>query len=941
MKPIRLVMSAFGPYKDRVEVDFEKLGSNGIFLITGDTGSGKTTIFDAICFALYGSASGSRRDNSTFRSDFASSNVKTYVELEFTHKGVFYKVERVPRYMRKKLRGEGMTMVGGDATLVYEDKVVTGDKVVTDKCVEILGINVSQFKQISMIAQGEFLELLLAKPQDRASIFRRIFDTGVYKNISDQLRMKYLNKKREYEDICLSLKGYKESIIWDEELDLEGGFLDLLTMLEQEITHDKKEEESLAMTIREVDKRVEILIQQISEGSIINDSYDMLEQNSLLLKELTNNSQEILEKEKLIRKNKDILERVVPKYQELDKLKEDCLEKESTLKETKGLFENVCSSFEEVSSRFQGLSSLMEELDQVKSMKKEWEDKLSRLDEIDRLTVLLEEKKLLRDSFLLSTKKGIQKKFGDKRSLELEFDNLQDEVKRLDNLYFQRKQIYLEKYELFLNSQAGILATTLKENCPCPVCGSLVHPNVASYDGELLSKELLDEEKEEVEKQLEQKEKYCLRLQDMKGKLDFLAQELQEIDEKQLQLEILKLEEKLKDVDLNFGDVGEGTFHDLELEIDRLEVQLNGISLDEDVSQELVLREIDKLDNKIMEYELEIEKIKKDYEYHVKEKANIQSLLTVLDNDLVQLRDRIEVVRQDYIQVYVSLGYDREEEYLKVQLSKEVLATLEGEVCEYYEKLTKLKNEIEALEKVIKGKERVDVFCLKQEKCQNNERLSELNLSLKNVHSKLSNNIKVYDKINSVYKRLVKLECDLVLYKDLSDTANGMITGKNKLEFEQFVQASYFDRVINEANKRFDCMTEGRYQLMRKEESFKLSDKLGLELEVMDYYTGKKRDIKSLSGGESFKAALALALGMSDTIMGYAGGVVVEAMFIDEGFGSLDDDSLESAMNAIMMLSQGNRLIGIISHVNELKLRIDKKIVVQKGSSGSRVSIVV
>ena len=216
MRPIKLVISAFGPYRDEVVIDFEKLGSSGIYLITGETGSGKTTIFDAISFALYGEASGSRRENSSFRSDFAKDDVKTFVKLIFVHKEVIYEIERVPKYMRKKLRGDGFTTVTGDATLLYLDKVISGDKNVNDKVIEILGINVKQFKQIVMIAQGEFLELLLAKPKDRAAIFRHIFDTSIYKNISDSLKSKYLEIKREYEDSSLSLNHYLESINWNE-----------------------------------------------------------------------------------------------------------------------------------------------------------------------------------------------------------------------------------------------------------------------------------------------------------------------------------------------------------------------------------------------------------------------------------------------------------------------------------------------------------------------------------------------------------------------------------------------------------------------------------------------------------------------------------------------------------------------------------------------------
>ena len=252
-----------------------------------------------------------------------------------------------------------------------------------------------------------------------------------------------------------------------------------------------------------------------------------------------------------------------------------------------------------------------------------------------------------------------------------------------------------------------------------------------------------------------------------------------------------------------------------------------------------------------------------------------------------------------------------------------------------------MNSQLKALEEFIKDKKRIDISNLECDRDNKNVELSEIELSLKNIHSKINNNKIVYDKLNSVYKNVQSLEKELAIYEDLSNTANGNIKGKNKLEFEQYVQASYFDNVLKSANVRFSYMTDSRYLLARKIESLKISDKLGLELEVIDNYTGKRREITSLSGGESFKASLALALGMSDVIQSYSGGIVVETMFIDEGFGSLDSESLESAMNAIMMLSNNDRLIGIISHVNELKDRIDKKIIVKKSGCGSSVSVSV
>lgn len=946
MKPLKLVMSAFGPYRDKVVVDFEHLGSNGIFLITGDTGSGKTTIFDAISFALFGEASGSRRENGTFRSDFASAQVKTFVRLEFEHKNVVYKIERIPRYMRKKVRGEGMTSVGGDATLTYLDQVITGDKNVTDKCIEILAMTASQFKQIVMIAQGEFLELLLAKPKDRASIFRRIFDTGIYKEISDRLKNSYLTKKREYEDLTLSLVGYQESIMLDCEVNLDMESSELLKLLALEIENDQKKEAELVKDKKNRDKQLEEIVKKISEGTIVNASFLELENAQLLFEKLKQEESQFLEKKELVLKNRIIYEQIIPKYKELKKVEVELLEKEEKLKYNQNMHQTIIKNYEKSFLNFQKLELFNCELEELKLLKQDYENKLSVLVQIDQLNNEIEKKSLLRDKLVLQDKKNIFKKFENKKKLELEMKEWKEQLCSLKMKYFSKNQDYLKNYDQFLCSQAGILASTLKENCPCPVCGSLDHPHVAIYDGPVLTKEQLDLEKKIVDELSLQLEEIRLKIQDRELQIKYLDQDLVDVSQENLIAEIQVLKEKISEnkidiINEDFNKIGD--FHQIEIDLKCLQEQLGDLYNQVDVGdiQDDISGEIFNLNQEIQKKNLKIEKIRTEYEHQVQEKVKIESILQVLQDDLAKLGEQVIIVRQSYVDSYQTLGYKKEDNYLTIQLEQDEISKLDQEIQHYYDQIHQLDSKIKTLKSVIRNKKIVDIDSLEKEKCQINEKLNCNLLSLKEVQSKLSNNIKIYDKINSVYEKSKKLEKGVMVYKDLSDTANGMIAGKNKLEFEQFVQASYFDRVIESANKRFSCMTEERYQLVRKEEAVKVSDKLGLELEVMDYYTGKKRDIKSLSGGESFKASLSLALGMSDTIQAFSGGVVVDAMFIDEGFGSLDDESLDAAMNAIMMLSQGNRMVGIISHVNQLRTRIDKKIVVRKSRCGSNVSVIL
>lgn len=940
LKPIKLVISAFGPYKDRVEIDFTKLGENGIFLITGDTGSGKTSIFDALSFALFGEASGSRRENSSFRSDFASDDISTFVELEFVHKDVFYKLERIPRYTRKKKRGKGITLVGGEASLNFLDKVITGEKNVTDKCVEILGMNANQFKQIVMIAQGEFLDLLLAKTKDRATIFRHIFGTDIYKDISDCLKNKYLLKKREYEDMFTLIKGYIQGVQLSCVLNGNERTDQVLTLLDKELKSDIEVESNLEekrmVLLDESSKLVEI----ISKGKIINDSILNLNKANERLNVLLRNKDKIKVKEETVKSNRDIWNVIMPKYRELINLKKDFVDKKNKIDNNKKDYLVLIDDFEQVMSKYNGIKDILNQIQNYNKLIDETEKKLSLLDEIDNLNKEFNNlsKKLL--FCKLEDKREIFRKIKDCRIKKIEIDELRSKIATLKSEYVNNNEIYIAHYDLFLSAQAGILATDLKEGQACPVCGSLSHPCLASLVDNVLTKEELDNEKRELENKYQVLENVILNLHENEKKFEILRKDIINEDENSLIKEIDELESKCLGVKININDVN---VKELDKKVQQLSLIIEEkkcILSDEDEKEKLNY-ELTKYKKLVVNLEKEIDEIRKKYDLLLNKKSNIESLINVLNDDIIDLERKIEVVNEDYVICYQELGYNTEEDYLTIRLEKDSILKVEEEINKYKEELLEVKGNINSLEKIVGDQVMVNLSIYEERSQVINNQLDNINLSLKNINSKISNNKKIYDRLKDVSEDLMKLEKEVMIYKDLSDTANGTIAGKNKLEFEQYVQASYFDRVLISANKRLSYMTDDRYQLLRKEESFKVSDKLGLELEVMDYYTGKKRDIKSLSGGESFKASLSLSLGMSDTIQEYSGGVVVDAMFIDEGFGSLDDESLEQAMNAIMMISENNKIIGIISHVNELKSRIDKKIVVKKSSSGSSVNLVI
>ena len=421
MRPINVTISAFGPYKDQVYIDFTQF-DNGIFLITGDTGSGKTTIFDAICFALFGIASGSNRGKSSFRSDFADDDVKTFVILEFIHKNISYKVTRSLGYMRKKKRGEGYTQVSGDASCEYLDNVITGDKYVTEKCEEILGINSSQFKQISMIAQGEFLKLLLAKPGDRAEIFRKIFDTYIYRDISDSLKRKYLDVKSEYEKVGMVIDNLKESFIVDDDVMLnDRDIKEFFDIISKVICKDKEKEDKLDEEKTNILNKIQNITNDISNANLINDSFDKYETVDKSLKILMNEKDNIDNKRLIVNKNKEIMDKVIPYYNEVLRLDNLIKEKDSDLVDNKKLYSEVEQEYTDVLDEYNNLNLSRKKIDVLKLDLSKLENMLPFFLELDSLNKELMEKRNIYNLLELNSLNDLLKLVDDNKKLNNDY----------------------------------------------------------------------------------------------------------------------------------------------------------------------------------------------------------------------------------------------------------------------------------------------------------------------------------------------------------------------------------------------------------------------------------------------------------------------------------------------------------------------------------------
>lgn len=908
MRPVKLTISAFGPYAGETVLDFDKLGTQGLYLVTGDTGAGKTTIFDAITYALYGEASGKYRKADMFRSKYADSTIDTFVELIFVCKGKEYVVKRVPRYERKKVRGEGTTLQNESAQLTLEDgRILTRTTEVTRAVEEILGVNKDQFTQIAMIAQGDFLKLLLASTEERIGIFRQIFNTEKFEILQRQINEDYRAMYRECEELRNSIDQYAASILPcpPEKEMLYEELIEWLLAKQQE---DSKEKE-------QIDKKLEKITGEILEASQkLSEAKEQEEKRQQYIKDketLTLIAEEIDEISAKYQKAKEkepqiaaleekaiTLKNKLPQYQVLKEVEKEQAVTRKAMAEKQSFVLKAEKDIEKLKN------VILEEKEQTEGLKA-LETKL----ETQRVTE--RENQLLKDN--LST---LQAEYESLLEITKKHQEAAGDYQKAYEIYEVKRQNYQQMEKAFLDGQAGILAGHLKENTPCPVCGSLSHPNPAGRLHEAPTKEALEKEKASV-KLLEE------RMQTLgQSAAAFLGQKMEKTDSVLGKAGILLERDSLEGIEIALQEkISLCTEKSVEITkktdallqqikvlqkicelLPQKEKQLN------DLKENLQNAKIEAAGLKAKEEQLlhKQEEIRATLEYHSKEKAEevLQSFMTE-KNHLKEEIDTYAVLLQDK---------DKEKH------------ALEGRV--------------ETIRKQLEHKPAVDDIA-EQGKLEGAREAKEQNTILRDeINARLQNNAKLLEKIKENNSRLTAKEKRLGMLKALNDTANGRQNEKGKIMLETYVQMAYFERILHKANLRFETMTGGQYTLIRRKDAENNRSQSGLDLEVIDHYNGSVRSVKTLSGGESFKASLALALGMADEIQASSGGVRLDTMFVDEGFGSLDEESLQQALNALSGLSEGNRLVGIISHVSELKKRIDKQIVVKKdklGCSDARV----
>ena len=920
MRPLKLTLSAFGPYAGKTDFDFDKLGTGGLYLITGDTGAGKTTIFDAITYALYGDPSGNNREVSMFRSKYADLETPTFVKLTFKYKDNEYVVKRNPEYERASQRGSGVTKQTAGVELTLPDgKILTKTKEVDTAIKNIMGIDKNQFCQIAMIAQGDFLKLLLAPTKERIEIFRHIFKTKLYSDLQNKLKQEASSLDNNCLQIRQSITQYIAGINCDEsslhcvqvskaknnELPID----ECISLLENLLAEDSQSEEKTAEKILSIEKQADKIKLNIQQGESISRAKVLIEQTQALLEKLSSEkitlaaalddeNKRSVEIEKLT-KDSATISAQLPEYDELSQ-KQTALAKNISLIEQNNLTLNKAKTdIDTLKSQIESLNAEAKTLEKCGEQKIILENNILSLN--DRLSKLQQ---------LLQSMEALKKNHEEHKKAVQIYKERQANVDSLD-------ASYKEGHKLYLDAQAGILAETLKEDMPCPVCGSLSHPKKASKPVDVPTKDELDA----LQNRISAANKEVERASQTAGKLNGAINE-------KMESTLTSIKELLGDINMNSAtDIAKENISELQAKIKSINSEIKQLS-----------KNISRKDS--------IEKI---LPQSTKRLEELQDSINTISNTVTTYTSKNKTIEERIADLKSKLLFSSKLEadakikrnndtVLKIQKAIE-LATKRLNECK--EKLASATATKAELAKQLEGKEEINLENEKNKLYELESNIKRLRAYKEEIHSRIVNNQSNYKNINLKSDELIEAEKQYTIVKSLSDTANGNITGKDKIMLETYIQMHYFDRIISRANARLVIMTGGQYDLVRRKEAASKMGQSGLDLDVIDHYNGTERSVKSLSGGESFKASLALALGLSDEIQSSAGGIQLDTMFIDEGFGSLDEDSLSQAMNALASLASSNKLIGIISHVGELKQKIDKQIIVKKDKTGgSRAEII-
>lgn len=1029
MKPIKLVMTAFGPYKNREVIDFRELKDHHLFVISGNTGAGKTTIFDGICFALYGSASGSDRDdNQMLRSDFAEDDVHTSVELIFSLRGRTYRILRQLGHVKK-----GNKTKTGDK---YEFFEIRGDQEIpcvdrqnvseiNKKVEELIGLTQEQFKQIVMLPQGEFRKLLTSKTENKEAILRRLFKTENYKQLNELLKQRRDRIQKAFDQKSQEMELYihriPESLPLRDDSELKQvleaehhQFHQVVTALEaerkfyeqQEMIHkqqyqaayekhhqkssDYHQAKSMNEQFEEWDEKVRQLrlvneqlpnIKEkeeqldLAERALRMEGYDR--QAAYWKKEEHRLIDAVKEADRNVQAAEKELEAAQQVYNEQAAKKE---EREEIARELDRLTEYV-PAVTDLENLKQRLASLQKQVKQSDEKRKTVKTELQKKQEVfeqankqiqkteEEVSTYFEKKNQLQDMLDLAIllQKYIELK--DKQN------KLEQTLQEKRTAYVQIKKIYEEKENIWLSNQAAVLAGHLHEGEACPVCGSLDHPNKADTKEASISKEELENVKQQLEekqtvfqraeleaetnrKQMIEKEEEIanknISMEDVKRQYDTLVNEGKQVRKEVNRLEALQAElKKMKEANQHLSQ----QIKELETEKDQLESHFYQLYTDYESEKAKYHERLKKIpehlqDLSVLQKQLEqlkqtkakLEQAWEEAQQTLQNKKDHYAKMTASaeskQNQLQEIKEKRKQAYEEFQTAMLKEGFSSEQAYRDAIRSEDQRKVWKEEITQFYQKRDMLKQRTEELEKALKDKERIDLSAMEKEldelKQKYEQELTKWNLSQKRLESAID----LRKKISNAGEEAVRLEKKLAAVTDLYDVMRGQ--NSQKISFERYLQIEYLEQIIHAANQRLIKLSNGQFRLERSDRQEAHGRQSGLGLDIYDAYTGQTRDVKSLSGGEKFNASLSLALGMSDVIQSFQGNISIETMFIDEGFGSLDEESLTKAVDTLVELQESGRMIGVISHVQELKNMLPARLEVVKQKEGySKTKFVV
>ena len=917
MRPLKLTMAGFGPYAGVQELDFDKLGQSGLYLITGDTGAGKTTIFDAITYALFGAPSGDSRDAGMLRSKYAKPEQPTYVELTFAYAGKTYTVRRNPEYERAKARGTGTTLHGADAQLVYPDgRLVTKLREVDKAVMGVIGLNREQFSQVAMIAQGDFRKLLQADTKERQKIFRDIFGTGLFVVLQEQLKNHTSQVYAQLRQTAQSIRQYVDGIACQADspqaMDVrragEMPATEVVALLEALLLEDQAAQDALSAELARLEARMEAVVAGLTKATAYLNAQKALEEkadeerkaNDRQAKNLEAlaHARETIALQEQIAKQIAGIEVLLPAYDELEVRTAECREKERGQRDTLKALERARSRGEALTQEIAALKAEYQQLERVGEEKER----------------ILSQKKALEEqrAKLRALYTGIEKL----RQLQETLEKKKAEYLKAEAVSARLRRVYEEKNKAFLDEQAGVIAKGLRAGTPCPVCGAVEHPCPAALSEQAPTEADVKAAKHAYETAQAGTEAASREASTHKGMAEAAQENICRELAQQMPGTAL---EAARDVILEKGV-------ELKAQIQAHEDQLK--------ETEIKAKRRQDLETLIPAKESELMSAQKDVT-----DANAQ--LAALAASVLELSRQIDGIRLKLNHADKAEA-QREWQALTAQLNalKAAQKAAEEACNQDKERLAGIRASIDQLRRQLEEKPEENAGDLEAAKAELTALRGSIVQQQKEIHARFAANAAAKKQIADKAKQMDELQARYAWMKALSETANGNLAGKEKVMLETYIQTTYLDRILERANIRLRKMSGGQYDLKRRRTAGSRQGQSGLELDIIDHINTTERSVNTLSGGEAFLASLALALGLSDEVQ-MSTGIRLDTLFVDEGFGSLDGEALGKAYAALAGITQGNRLVGIISHVAELKERIDKQIVVSKNRSGSSEAVIL